>query len=108
MRYNWIYMLYILLGCDIIIAGLTALRFTSIPPQIPLFYSQPDGEDQLVDWWMIFILPLIMNILYFFNLFICKKYFPENEFVKKIVNYLNIFVTISITLIFIKIILLVT
>jgi hypothetical protein len=101
-------MLYVLLGGDIIMLGLTALRFSSIPPQLPLFYSQPFGEDQLVDWWMIFVLPIIMNLLYFINSFVYKKYFPGNEFVKKIIDYLNIFICISFTLIFIKIILLVT
>jgi len=84
------------------------IRLPYLPPQIPLFYSKSWGEDQLVDSWMIFILPLLMNGLFFINQFFYKKFFLENNFVKKIIDYLNLFVIISITLIFLKIIFLVT
>lgn len=83
-------------------------RFSSLPPQIPLFYSKPWGEDQLADSWLIFILPLTMNVFFFSNLYFCKKYFQENVFVNKIISYLNLFIIITITLIFIKIIFLAT
>jgi hypothetical protein len=83
-------------------------RFTSLPSQIPLFYSKPWGEDQLADSWLIFILPLTMNFIFFINLYFNKKFFQENNFVKKIIDYLNLFIIVSITLIFIKIIFLTT
>ncbi len=83
-------------------------RFSSLPPQIPLFYSKPWGEDQLADSWLILILPLTMNFLFFINLYFYKKFFLENNFIKKIIDYLNLFIIISITLIFIKIIFLTT
>ena len=88
--------------------GFLGLRFNSMPPQIPLFYSRPWGEDQLADWWMILILPILLNILYVINNFIYRKLFTGNEFVKKIIDILNIFLPISITIIFVKIILTVT
>ena len=88
--------------------GLFILRFNTLPPQIPLFYSKPWGEDQLADSWMIFLLPVILDLLFFFNNFIYQRFFPENMFVKKIIFYLNLFLILSMTLIFIKIIFLVT
>ncbi len=101
-------MLYALIGSNIIMIGALLLRFNHLPPQIPLFFSKPWGEDQLVDTWMIFLLPVLLDILYFVNLSLMKRYFQENEFVKKIVHYLNIFLIVTFTPIFIKIITLIT
>ena len=101
-------MLYGLIVCNVIMIGALLLRFNNLPPQIPIFFSKPWGEDQLVDTWMILILPILLDILYFTNLTLYKRCFQENEFVKKIVQYLNIFLMVTFTLIFIKIITLVT
>jgi len=84
------------------------IRFSSLPPQIPLFYSLPWGEDQLADNWMIFILPITMDLLFFVNYYVYSKYFQGNVFIKKIIDYLSLFTIISLSLIFIKIILFVT
>ncbi len=101
-------MLYGLIVGNIVMFGILLLRFNSLPPQIPLFFSRPWGEDQLVDTWMIIILPLILNILFFINMWLYKRFFLGNEFEKKIINYLNIFLMIAVTLIFVKIITLIT
>lgn len=108
---EWLYnihMLYGLIGCNIIMIGVLLLGFNHLPPQIPLFFSKPWGEDQLVDTWMIFLLPILLDVLYFVNLTLYKRYFLGNEFVKKIVDYLNILLMVSVTLIFIKIVTMVT
>ena len=98
----------ILFIADLILILFFVLRFSSLPPQIPLFYSLPWGEDQLVDNWMILILPVTMNFLFFINYFFYSKYFQGNIFIKKIVDYLSLFTIISLSFIFIKIVLLVT
>ncbi|MBI2641494.1 hypothetical protein HYW87_02760 [Candidatus Roizmanbacteria bacterium] len=85
-----------------------AWKFTKLPPQIPIFYSKPTGEDQLADVWMLIIFPIILNALFFFNIFIYRKFFTEHAIVKKIIHYFNLFLTISITAIFIKIVTLVS
>lgn len=101
-------MLYALIGSNIVMIGALLLRFNHLPPQIPLFFSKPWGEDQLVDNWMIFLLPVLLDIFYFINVSLVKRYFQENDLVKKILQYLNIFLIVAFTLIFIKIISLVT
>jgi len=83
------------------------LNFNHLPPQIPLFYSRPWGEEQLADLFMIVILPLILNLFFFFNQFIYKRLFYENLLVKKIFDFLNIFLLIIIPVIFLRIIFLV-
>lgn len=79
-----------------------------IPPQIPLFYSRPEGELQLSEWWFIFLIPILLNSLYALNKFLVKKYFTENTFVKTFAYYFNIFLIVSFTIIFLKIIFLVS
>ncbi|MFN4212396.1 MAG: hypothetical protein ACK4FL_00290 [Microgenomates group bacterium] len=101
-------MIYILLGSNFLMLTVFILRWSKMPPEIPLFYSQPWGERQLADWWVIFLLPIILNLLFFLNRYSQKKFFPENQLVIKIIEYLNLFLTFSFTLIFIKIILLIT
>jgi hypothetical protein len=84
------------------------LRFNTLPPQIPLFYSRPTGEEQLVDLWMIFILPFLLNFFYFFNQYLENKLFSDNTLIKKIFYYFNIALMIIVTFIFIRIIFLVS
>lgn len=71
-------------------ATITLLKYNALPPQIPLFFSKPSGEDQLADTWFIVILPILMNLLIIANNIVTKKYFADNVFVKKVFYYLNI------------------
>ncbi len=84
------------------------LKFNKLPPQIPLFYSAPWGKNQLAELWMIGFLPIIVNGFFFVNIWIKNRFFAENDFIKKAVQYINIFLIICITLIFVKIILLIS
>jgi len=97
-------MVYLLIGADILMVGIFALLSNRLPSQIPLFYSQPWGEDQLGELWMIFILPAAMNLFYFINRTVYRKFFGGNEFVRKILYYVNLFIIISLTFTFLKII----
>lgn len=101
-------MAYAILGCNGIMVLMFFLRYQTLPPQVPLFYTHTAGEDQLAEWWMIFLLPVLLNLFYFINRFISNKFFPGNDFVKRLLNYLNITLMISVTIIFAKIIFLVT
>ncbi|PIV09433.1 hypothetical protein COS31_02345 [Candidatus Roizmanbacteria bacterium CG02_land_8_20_14_3_00_36_15] len=98
----------LLISSDLLMLAVFLIRISSLPPQIPLFYSKSWGEDQLVDSWMIFILLIIMNGSIFVNKIVYQKYFGGNHFAKKIIDKLNLFLIISTTLIFLKIIFLVS
>jgi hypothetical protein len=99
---------YILLLSNLIMIGFFIFRFNRIPPQVPIFNSRPEGEEQLGDWWFIFLIPLALNLFIFFNSFLVKKIFKDNHFVLTVIGYFNWFLIIAFTLIFIRIILLVT
>jgi len=106
-KYN-IRMIQLLLGADVLMIITFILKFSKLPPQIPLYYSQPWGEGQLADSWMIFLLPIFLNLLFFINQYIFNKFYHGNIFIKKIFYYLNLFLILGFTLIFIKIIFLVS
>ena len=101
-------MIPLLLGADALMIVTFLLRFNLLPPQFPLFYSQPWGENQLADSWMIFLLPIFLNLLFFINQYIFNKFYHDNIFIKNIFHYLNLFLIASFTLIFIKIIFIVS
>src|SRR3972149_6327228 len=101
-------MVKLLFGADALMVATFIFKYSKLPPQIPLFYSQLWGESQLADSWVIFILPIFMNILFFINQYIFNKFYSDNIFIKNIFYYLHLFLIISFTLIFIKIIFIVS
>jgi len=101
-------MIKLLLGADALMIITFLLKFSRLPPQVPLFYSQLWGEGQLADTWLIFLLPVFLNLLFFLNNYLFIKFYSDNVLIKKIFYYLNLFLIFSFTLIFIKIIFLVS
>ncbi|CAN5238632.1 hypothetical protein BH09PAT2_BH09PAT2_03860 [soil metagenome] len=101
-------MLKILLGVDFVMAALFAWKFQYFPEQIPLFYSRPWGEPQIVDYWYIALLPVLMHIFYFINILLCKKIFPNQKIPQKIFTISTLIGIGLFSVIFIRIVLLVT
>ncbi len=101
-------MLRLLVVANFIMAAVFALRFSTLPPQIPLFYSRAWGEAQLADWWYLAILPILMNGLFVLNVYIQKRFFGDNTLVVRIFKYFTPFLIVVFTFIFIKVIFLVT
>lgn len=98
----------LLIGADVLMLGLFALKFNVFPQQIPLLYSRPWGEPQIVEFWYIMLIPVLMHLFYFFNLFIAKKYFHSEELFQKLFMAANISIIVAFTGVFLKIIFLVT
>lgn len=101
-------MIYWLIAGNLLMLMTFLVRWSTLPPQLPLFYSRPWGEEQLGDFWMIFLIPVLVNFLIFFNDFVYRKYFLGNGLVKHLLDFLNIFLIVVFSLIFIKIIFLVS
>lgn len=101
-------MVYALLGCNGLMFLAFFLKYQTFPPQIPLFYSHTQGEDQLAEWWMIFLLPLLLDLFVIINSFVSRKFFPGNAFVEKLLRNLNIVLMTTVTVIFLKIVFIVS
>jgi len=97
-----------IIGANLIQIGAYLIRMKTIPPQIPLLYSLPIGEDQLVEWWMIFLIPILMNGLYVLNSFIYQKYFHREDFEKAMLRAVNMTVLGICTYLFVRIVFLVS
>jgi hypothetical protein len=97
-------MLYALIGCDLLMALAFIFKMSSLPPQLPLFYSRPFGEEQLGEVWYIFLLPVLMHSLLFLNLYFYNRFFLPDQFIKKIFGIVNWTIILSLTFIFIKIV----
>jgi hypothetical protein len=101
-------MLIGLIVADLVMAAAFGISYFRLPPQIPLFYSRPWGEDQLTDLWLIAILPVLMHVFYFTNSFIADRFLARNRFPYQLMRAFNWFLVITITGIFLRIMLLVT
>lgn len=58
---------------------LIAAKWSSLPPELPLFYSRPWGQEQLAKKFFIFILPLASLTIFFLNSILAKYLFKKNE-----------------------------
>lgn len=58
--------------------------FHSSPPQIPLFYSRPWGEEQLSTAAVLFVLPLGVLLVGFINIGVAGFLFEEFPFLARI------------------------
>jgi len=59
--------------------GLLAWKFTSLPPQVPLYYSLPWGGSQLTNTSSLFLLPtLSITILFIDSLFAVSFFKNQN------------------------------
>lgn len=83
-------------------------RFKRLPPQIPLYYSRPAGEENLANNYMIFIIPFLATLFIIINSFISKKKYAENELLQNVIYTVNLCLIIVSSLIFIRIIFLMT
>lgn len=106
-RYN-ICMLKLLIGSDLLLLVAFIWRFPHLPEQIPLFYSLPWGEAQIADVWYILLLPIFMNLMYFGNGQIAKRFFASEEVFQHLFRVVNLVIIVGFTGIFLKILLLVT
>lgn len=101
-------MIAVILIINVLMILIFFIEFGHLPPQIPLFYSKPWGEDQLAEVWMIFLLPIFLDIFVVGNYFIVKRIFSDDLYVKKLMSYVNIFLVAVFFLVYLKIFLLIS
>lgn len=75
-----------------------------LPPRLPLFYSLPWGEQQLVNHSQLFILPAIITLVTLGNLIISWQLHPTHVFFKKILSIATLSVSTILTITFLKIV----
>ncbi|KKR88613.1 MAG: hypothetical protein UU37_C0001G0032 [Candidatus Gottesmanbacteria bacterium GW2011_GWA2_41_12] len=83
-------------------------RWRFLPPQLPLFYSLPRGEEQLGSSLQILILPIFSQILFVLNHFFALLIYKREPFLSEILSLVSLFLGILLFITFFKIIFLVS
>lgn len=79
-----------------------------LPPKVPLLYSRPWGEDQLVTKPLIFLLPGTATLLTLINLRLASFFFKTDRFLSHLLVWLNLIVVILAVTTLIRILLIIT
>lgn len=78
---------FLLMGMIIVQVGYLALKWTSLPPEVPLFYSYPEGEKQLVPAFMLILLPIMTLSVGILNGLIATLFFSEETLLSLILSW---------------------
>lgn len=91
-----------------IMGGLYLFLRSELPPQIPLYYSRPWGEEQLVDLWLIAIIPLMMHMFIVGNTLLKRFFYKKSDLLVNTFTVANWFYLIVFTVIYVRILFLVS
>lgn len=91
-----------------LMAALFAVRFSTLPQQIPLFYSRPDSDRQITDLFLIVLIPIIQLVFMVLNKIIARSFFEDEVFIQRLIYIVNIAIVIIGLYIYFKIMLLVS
>jgi len=86
---------------NLVMILLATLSIFVLPPEIPLLYGLPEGNDQLVKNWAIIIPNLVAFILMFINTIFAIN--TKDEYIKKIIVLAGFTATFFATITVIKI-----
>lgn len=81
---------YLALFLVFVQAGFLVLVYRKLPPQVPLLYSRPWGEEQLVSTYGLFLLPLLSLAIIGINRLILGFFPKEETFMAKVLEWASI------------------
>lgn len=79
-----------------------------LPPEVPLFYSQPWGQEQLALSWQLVILPFSALLFFIFNMLLASKLYSQHLLLAQILVWSSTVFFLLTTITLIKIIVLIT
>jgi len=76
------------------------IKFNDLPPQLPLYYSQPWGSSQLANSMSIFLLPLFSFVVMIINNILATSFLKSVPLLSKLLVIISLIFTVyaSITL----------
>lgn len=98
----WINVLPIIISLILIIVILFGIR--SLPAKLPLYYSLPWGDDQLATHQEFLLIPISIVIITLFNSVISWQLHPSQSFLKRILLFSPLIVSLLLTVTFLKIV----
>lgn len=95
--------LLISLSTTFLIVFLTFIFFNQLPSKLPLFYSLPWGENQLISKQQFFLLPIVLLLIILINAFIVSQLHHLQKVLKRLLIFSLIFIDLVILTTFFKI-----
>jgi len=83
------------------------MKINSLPPQVPLFYSQPWGLEQLASKDNLFLIPVTLGGILLINLILSLIFWNKSQFLTKVLIGLALICSFLTILTLIQILLLV-
>src|SRR4030042_3758113 len=74
-----------------------AIFWKFIPPQVPLFYSRPWGNEQLVTKKIFFLIPLVSFLLSLINFSLGNYFFGKEKLLAKFFIFTNFLINLLLT-----------
>lgn len=89
-------MLFFLILTNALMIAIFIITYRALPPEIPLFYNFSWGESRLGHPLNLSIIIILMDIFFVLTSTILKRYYLNDEFIKKIIQIIQlIYITIS-------------
>lgn len=85
-----------------------AIRWKSLPPKVPLWYSKPWGEERLALPIFLFLIPLTALLVYGINRFLLTKTASDHPLFGRVLSLVSLLISILSSIIVIRIVNLVT
>lgn len=82
----------VFVGFFLISLALIAWQWSSLPPQVPLYYSLPWGEQRLAAPWELTLLPTMILSIFITNLLTAFLLVRDNELMVKALIFTSLFV----------------
>lgn len=80
------------------------LKFNDLPPQLPLFYSLPRGNEQLGNPILLLLLPILSVLVLLINTVISLFIYKREKLLARIIMTLGCFTILAMFITFVKII----
>ena|SRR3989344_344049 len=88
--------------------GLFVFKYNLLPPEVPLFYSRPRGDQQIADLFALSVIPVLALLFISINAIVVRRFFNDSELIQHLAYYTNIIIIVISMVIFTKIIFLVS
>jgi hypothetical protein len=95
------------LGLTMVLLSVLSLiiKWQNLPPQVPLFYSKPWGNEQLATKTLLWFLPTLSVVIWLIDLLLIRTLLKNDEFLSRILAIFGVLSAILISFTLVKIIL---
>lgn len=82
--------------------------WSNLPPEVPLFYSRPWGQEQLAQKLWLFFLPFICFLVTIINFRLASLFYKKEPFLAKIFVWTSFIIAFLVSINIIRILLIIT